>query len=474
MAHRTPKPELQRHVNHCGLAALSAATTLMLSACGGAGQDSALPRAQATAVNIAADASSTPASQRKQTLAAIDNEVTSNAFLLFDEAEAVFGSLFPGPQVNQTFGAYTYRYYPGTGNYLAVTATDIVLLGPVAGNLVTPVTYASLTSFCGAPATAKFCGYKHQRTVTVDGLTREFIVYVPWKSRRVENLPVVFMLHGTSGDGEEFFGRSGWRELADSEGLIAVFPTALRHCLYEDDITVNGVFDANERRTPTKWSSGVLGDPAKMPLCTPAQRIGLDPQALVAVSHPLADDLAFFDAMVADLNQNFRVNPKRLYVSGFSNGGQMSARLAAERSNTFAALASAAGNGYSGAPVAARPLSFILTVGSLDDRFTAPFGTAALPLTNLSASQPFINVMVKPIADAQQLDETVASFATTSFYGMATSVHTYRVSQATPAASNTLQVGIIDGATHQYPNGDNHPVKMAELLWNFFKTQSLP
>jgi polyhydroxybutyrate depolymerase len=394
--------------------------------------------------------------------------------VLFDEAESVFGALFPGPQPNQTFGPYTYRYYPRTGNYLAVTASDIVLLGPVVGNSVNPVTYASLASFCGAPATAKFCGFKHRRTVMVDGIEREFIVYVPWKSRNVENLPVVFMLHGTSGDGEEFFSRSGWREMADSEGLIAVFPSSLRYCYFEDDVTVNGIFEPNERKTFSKWNAGKLGDPTKLPLCTAAQIATLPPATRAAVDHPLADDVAFFDRMVADLNQNFRVNPKRMYVSGFSSGGQMSTRLAMERSTVFAALASAAGGTWEPMPLAARPPSFIYSVGEVDPNVTSGWGIPSVPLTDLGASILFSNNIVAPLTTPLQLDRTRYSYGLTSLYGKQVSVHSYSSSTASPAAGNTLHIAVIEGATHEYPNGDNHPVKLPEVLWNFFKPLTLP
>ena len=47
-------------------------------------------------------------------------------------------------------------------------------------------------------------------------------------------------------------------------------------------------------------------------------------------------------------------------------------------------------------------------------------------------------------------------------------------STAVPSQTNRLYVGVIDGLFHQYPNGINHPVKMAELLWSFFRTQVLP
>lgn len=448
---------------------------LVLAGCGGGGDTPALPAGAVAATEQPALSGTAAVDGRKRATAFTESWFDrARNFVLFDEAEAAFGTLFPGPRPTQTFGAYTYRYYPGTRNYLAVTATDIVLMGPVVGSLTAPVVYASLADFCGAPATARYCGFAERRTLMVGGMEREFIVYVPWQSRNARNLPVVFMLHGTSGTGAEFFNRSGWREQADIHGFMAVFPTALRHCFYEDDETVNGVFDANERRTPTKWAHGALGDPATMPLCTAAQIAQLPADARAKVDHPLADDIAFFDAMVSDLTQTFSIDAKRLYVSGFSNGGQMSARLAAERSTVIAAAAGNGSNAYTPLPQAARPMSFIATVGALDDRFTTPLGLTSLPMTDSGSTETFRNVFARPLADPQRLDESSYSFAATRLYGTDVSVYTYASSEAIPAAGNTLQLAIVAGLHHQYPNGDNHPMKMAELLWSFFRTQALP
>ena len=95
------------------------------------------------------------------------------------------------------------------------------------------------------------------RTVTLEGHPRRFIVYVPASapvtgSRR----PVVFMLHGTGGDGAQFLRISGWREQADATGLVAVFPDALRYRMLESG------------NLKSKWNSFGLPDrstPAELP-----------------------------------------------------------------------------------------------------------------------------------------------------------------------------------------------------------------
>jgi polyhydroxybutyrate depolymerase len=342
----------------------------------------------------------------------------------------------------------------------------------VVGSPANPVLVVSVADFCGAYPGA--CGTRHVRQVTVGGLLREYIVYEPWVTLGKSARPVVFMLHGTSGDGDKFLGISGWREKADSAGMVVVFPSALRHCFYEDDITVNGIFDADEIRAPTKWAFGGLGKASKMPLCTPDQLASLPAEARAAADHPLADDIAYFDAMVDDLKQTYAVDAKRLYVTGFSNGGQMAGRLAAERSTVLAAGASSAGPADPDIPTATRPMSYVATVGTVDDRFMAALGGQPLPLTDSGGNAAFINVMVKPFADVQRLDPTLYSFAPVALGQTDISLYAYSTSLAVPPAGNRLYVAVIEGLDHQYPNGKNHPVIMAEVLWPFFESQVLP
>lgn len=50
----------------------------------------------------------------------------------------------------------------------------------------------------------------------------------------------------------------------------------------------------------------------------------------------------------------------------------------------------------------------------------------------------------------------------------------YQYATSTASASNSFTFFVIEGQTHQYPNGTNHPVVAAEMLWDFFGKQVLP
>jgi polyhydroxybutyrate depolymerase len=225
-------------------------------------------------------------------------------------------------------------------------------------------------------------------------------------------------------------------------------------------------------KVTTKWVAGKLGDPARMPLCSEADLALLPAELRAVVDHPLKDDVAFVRTMLDFLAANYSVDSRRIYASGFSNGGAMTSRLALDLSDRFAALAAAAGL-LSLPPQAARALSFAFTVGNEDDRFTAPLGLAALPMADtLFIQLPMVKAQaVDPMLQTLQLDDPYV-YEGRAMFGVDTSQFTWSASR--PATANTYRILVIEGLGHQYPNGTNHPFVAADFLWEFFRTQSLP
>jgi polyhydroxybutyrate depolymerase len=217
------------------------------------------------------------------------------------------------------------------------------------------------------------------RTIEVDGHPRHYLVYVP--ERRATRAPVVFMFHGSSGNGGRFLRISGWREQADRTGLIAVFPTGLRYRMLDTG------------RRITKWNGYDLAA---------AVDLNDKPPGYPADAPWPANDVGFVDAMLGDLAPI--TNPRRVYASGFSNGAEFTARLAIERSGVLAAAAYSAGAIYAPRPRPARPIPLWMTVGSRDDRIgdlpMDPFGLLQVPLVNtiVDATLDTLGVPRRPFA----------------------------------------------------------------------------
>lgn len=326
-------------------------------------------------------------------------------------------------------------------------------------------------------ATWKNLGCVEQRKLVVGNQLREFIVWTPHTARLRAQAPVVFMLHGTNQDGEQFFNHSGWREEAIKRGVIAVFPTALVHCYHQDDN--HRPIDGNEAtHILTKWADGRLGGPnADRPLCTPAeiQAMNLSKKQLLQLAHGLADDMGFFRAMVDLLKAEYAVDPKRIYVSGFSNGAEMSGRLAAEMSEVFAA-AHCGSSTVGVSTVATRAIPVVHSMGSQDDEQKDRLGYPdGLPLDETLMTDPtkraYHDAVVKPFLDMLQLNDAY-QWHRQLINKRLTSWFTFRSSQT--GATTSFRAIVIQGATHEYPNGKNHPVVMAEELWPFFEANPLP
>lgn len=315
-----------------------------------------------------------------------------------------------------------------------------------------------------APAPSNTAGtFTHD--LVVDDQTRELIVYVPESAAGADPVPAVFMIHGTGQSGQHFYDESGWRAQADEVGAIVVFPTALTYCYFEDENRDGDFSDEGERRVSTKWSSGRLGDPDSLPLCTADEIATLPPANREAADHPFVDDVNFMDAMVDLLGETYAVDARRLYVTGFSNGASFTQRLVVERSEVFAAFAAnAAGLTVEPAP-AERAASVFFTVGNRDEKV---FGPDAIPLPmeeSLATTPEFRDRLIAPLLATLRLDD-VYEFSDQTTRDVRFLRWSYTTSLA--GASNRLDVHVIEGLAHVYPD------YMPRTLWAFFENYSLP
>jgi polyhydroxybutyrate depolymerase len=279
------------------------------------------------------------------------------------------------------------------------------------------------------------------------------------------------MFHGTSGDGEKFFNISGWREKSDEVGAISVYPSALTYCFWEDENHDGDFADPGERKVTTKWASGGLDD--DLPLCTPEERAMLSAENQALVDHPLMDDVAFVDAVLDLLATQYAVDASRIYASGFSNGGGMTSRLALERYDRFASVAAAAGALKLMATPLPRAMSFVFSVGTLDDGFVQAAGVTELPITPTTPDDnAFIHArLVFPYLTMFRLADSY-TYAVQVVGGERVATYTYATS--TVGSTNSFTLVLVEGLEHQYPNGTNHPLTIVNPLWSFFSGQSLP
>ena len=170
--------------------------------------------------------------------------------------------------------------------------------------------------------------------IEIGGRTRRYLIHVPDLSKTTKPLPLVLIFHGGGSDPEGTVRYTRFDSLADREGLIAVYPEG----------------------TIKQWNDGRL-------------------------MAPMSDDVGFVRALVDDLKKKYKVDAKRIYATGISNGAMMSQRLACEMSDTFAAVASVAGtlpDDLSSRCKPAKPISVMLVHGTDDPIVPYSGGSIAL------------------------------------------------------------------------------------------------
>lgn len=272
--------------------------------------------------------------------------------------------------------------------------------------------------------------------LNVDGTIREFIIVKPTTPPPNGGYPLVFMLHGTSGDGEKFYNISGWKEVGQKENLITVFPSSLRYCVYQPD---------SSKIQITKWNNGDL-------------------QSFACPNQNFKDDVKFFRRMVDTILAALPVNKSMIYVAGFSNGGAMAAKLALEMPEIFAA-ATATG-------------AFLHDLDSMRVKNKIPvwnmFGTHDSMFIERSGKPyiPFNDTCLAYLRNG--IHNYLGSFGLDSSYVKTNDSLTlnYTYSKTLPnEGAAYFRHTLVNGMTHQYPNGINFlPMKAAPLHWEFFKS----
>ncbi|HEX4951620.1 MAG TPA: hypothetical protein VFZ34_33490 [Blastocatellia bacterium] len=332
----------------------------------------------------------------------------------------------------------------------------------IAVALVTSLTLAQRRNRPNAPfATGDALGKKTYH-VSADGADREFIVYRPIRLAANAKVPVVFVFHPTAANGAWAYQHMGWKEKADSEGFMVVFPTALKYHLFQDELVQKGEVVQNVTQYVTKWYHFRLPNL-------------LDPKF---PNQKLYDDVKFVQAIVASVKQNYQVDTSRFYATGFSNGAQFTVRLVVQMSDVFAAFAPcgagaieaenmARTNEYTTAPFTPRPVSHL--VGELDAKLTHPLDIPAFPMDE-SLAAPDSATKIYVITGFLTLLKLKDQYV----YHRTPRISHFRYNQPLDAgAPRVYDITIAKGMGHTYPNGKNYPLKAVDLFWPFMQKYKL-
>lgn len=129
--------------------------------------------------------------------------------------------------------------------------------------------------------------------IKVDSQDRSYMMYVPANLPK-EKVPLMIFLHGGFGSADHSYENIGFNEVADKNQFIVAYP--------------NGT-SIRAGRNFRVWNAGQC--------CGPAQKNNVN-------------DVHFIEMMIKEIIQKYPVDPKRVYVSGMSNGAMMTYRLVCE------------------------------------------------------------------------------------------------------------------------------------------------
>ena len=146
-------------------------------------------------------------------------------------------------------------------------------------------------------------------TMTWDNVTRYYEVYRP--AILPANPSMLLMLHGTrtttTFDPQSVVSLSwGWQAVADKYGFIVVQPASTY----------------NSKTHQWNWNAYFMD---------------------TSFQAPAPDDSGFVRQLIVNLTAQYAVNPKKVYVTGFSSGAQMTERIGVEISDLVAAISPASG-----------------------------------------------------------------------------------------------------------------------------------
>jgi polyhydroxybutyrate depolymerase len=161
--------------------------------------------------------------------------------------------------------------------------------------------YLSLTILCSLLCFNSEAQQTINASITHDGLTRNYILYVPANYSGTEAVPLLFNFHGYTSNAYDQMWYGDFRGIADTAGFLIIHPQGT------EDGTGTTHFNVG-------WGGSTV------------------------------DDVGFTAALIDSISAEYNINQDRVYSTGMSNGGFMSFKLACELSDRIAGIASVTGS----------------------------------------------------------------------------------------------------------------------------------
>ena len=252
-------------------------------------------------------------------------------------------------------------------------------------------------------------------TVAIGGAQRTYRSYVP--TTVTGRLPLVMVLHGRNQSWTTAVEQTGFLGLARRGQAILVYPDGIGR----------------------SWNAG-------SGCCGVAATKGLP-------------DVAFVGAVLSDAQRVLPVDPARLYLVGYSNGGKLGYSLACQHPTMFAAMAT-----YGSVPLAAcrpgtAPTPYLLAAGQQD---------IVLPFNGAARAHPPLSPVRTAVGWLRTQDGCTGAVAT------ATMGHAVVQRWTTCRAGSEVQSVVYSDVGHTWPTvSKNGSPSVSNLIWVFLAEHRL-
>jgi len=259
----------------------------------------------------------------------------------------------------------------------------------------------------------------HSGSLTVDGVTRTYHLFVPSSLQPGEQAPLMVVLHPCPATGAQAAVGSHLNDVATANHFVAVYP----------DGAVMAATGGN------CWNAGTC--------CTGA------------------DDVSFISQLIDRLTAQLQLDKARVFVAGFSFGASMAYRLGCELADKVTAIASVSGALVFSGCHPARPVSVLMMQGTADNNFPYQGGG---------------DYSIPPVASVARLWAGLDGCGNAGVQSQSGIVATTQWRSCRAGAMVRLE--LIAGAPHTWFGLEPNPIpgepNASSEVWDFFKGISVP
>jgi polyhydroxybutyrate depolymerase len=282
-----------------------------------------------------------------------------------------------------------------------------------------------------AVTSAAVAGTQTAISLSHDGRERSYHLHVP-PHEQGDNMPLLLVLHGGGGTGEQVRENTGLGEAGVRAGFAVAFADGT---------------GATRRRLLT-WNSGGI--------------------ATWAADHDI-DDVGFLRAVVVDVQTRAPIAAGRVFAAGHSNGAMMCHRLAREAADVFAGIAAVEGAMNFTDADSAHPIAVLIVHGTADQHVLYAGGA---PKVSVGRAGERVDASVQDAIDYYLMRNKALGYPDSRVDGKVR-IDTYAAGRGGEPAEAPVRVITLEGGGHAWPGAKGKTRLLADEPFPFDATAAI-